>query len=317
MSNRKKVLVCGATGFLGRNVAETFAKDDRYEVTGTYWGSEPYHHPKIKMVKADLTQKHVVNELVPGHHIVLDYAAIATNFKDVVTRPYIHTTDNIIMTNLMIRAAHDHKVEHFVFPSCGYLYNDSPVPFKETDVDYNNLPSNYFAAAWSKVYCEKMCEFYSSLGNCKYTVIRQANIFGPYDKLNQETAHALPATIMKVINSKDGALEVWGDGTQLKDIIYVTDLMDLLERVVDRKQNKFDFINAGSAGFISMKEIAESVIRASKKDIKISYNTSKPSYSKRWTLDYSKAKELFGWSPKANFDEGVKKTYDWYASVLK
>ncbi len=313
---KKKLLVCGATGFLGRNVAEAFAATDLYDVHATYYSRTPTPNPKIKFLQADLTDRKRVNEVLDGMDIVLDYAALATNFKDVVQRPYIHTTDNIIMTSLVIRVAFEKKIEHVVFPSCGYLYNSKPEAFKETDVDYNNLPKQYFGAAWSKVYCEKMCEFYSGLGSTKFTVVRQANIYGTYDKLDMDTAHALPATIMKALASRDGQIEIWGDGSQPKDLIYVTDLTDLLKSVVAKKQNQFDFINAGSGEFVTMKQIAEKVVHASGKDIKLVYNTAKPSTSMSWKLDCTRAKDLFGWTPKVSIDDGIKLTYDWYRSVL-
>src|SRR4051812_7750110 len=110
---KKKVLVCGATGFLGRNIAEALAQVDDYEITGTYLSRTPNPNPRIKFVKADLTDRATVEQVVAGKDVVLHYAAITTNFKDVLLRPHIHTTDNIIMTSLLIRTAHDMKVPHF------------------------------------------------------------------------------------------------------------------------------------------------------------------------------------------------------------
>lgn len=312
-----RILICGASGFIGNNILIRLATSEKYDVVGTYFSKKPKNVPKnAELVQADLTNRETVFSLVKGFDVVLDYAAIATNFKDVITRPYIHTTDNVIITSLLIRAAHEAKIPHFIFPSCGYLYNTGDKAFREEDVDYNNLPKSYFGAAWSKTYCEKMCEFYSGLGNTKFTVFRQANIYGPNDKTDMDTAHALPATIMKILGSTDGKIQVWGDGSQLKDQLYIDDILDLIELVIERKKNAYDFVNVGSGAFVSMKQIAEEAVKASGKSIQIEYDTSKPSSPMKWRVDSSRAKEVFGWSPRVSLAEGMKKTCDWYKSVL-
>lgn len=322
MPAKKQVLVCGASGFIGRNVSERLALNGNYEVIGTYFQHEPAHkNPNIKYVKADLTDAKTVSDLVKGKDIVLHHAAIATNFKDVLTQPHIHTTHNVIMTSLLIRAAFEAKVSHFLFSSCGYLYNTSDKPHKETEQDYNNLPSTYFAAAWSKLYCEKMCEFYSTLNGPAFTVLRQANVYGPYDKLNLDTAHALPATVMKAISSRDGKLEIWGDGTQARDLVYVSDLVDCIETIVDKKAStkeprRYDFLNIGNGEFYTMKQIADQVVRCSPKPLEVVYNTAKPSSALIWRLDSSLARERYNWKPKVSLEEGIRKTYDWYSKVL-
>lgn len=143
---KMKILVCGATGFLGRNVAAALSKLPEYEVTGTYFQTKPPTDTAVNYVYADLRERDTVDQLLKGKDIVLHYAAIATNFADVLKRPHIHTTDNIIMNSLLFRYAHEHKVGHFVFPSCGYLYNAGG-PFTEDQLDYNNLPTSYMASA--------------------------------------------------------------------------------------------------------------------------------------------------------------------------
>lgn len=317
---KKKVLVCGATGFLGKNIAESLADTGDYEVTGIYCSREPQINPHLKtpihFKKADLTDKAQVKGILDGQEVVLHYAALATNFKDVLTRPHIHTTDNIVMTSLLLREAFEVKTPHFVFPSCGYLYNASDKAWKEEEVDYNNIPKSYFASAWSKTYCEKMCEFYSMQGRTKFTVFRQANVYGPYDKLDLDTAHALPATVMKAISSKDNRLEVWGDGTQKKDLIYISDLTDMIKAVLQKKQNTYDFVNVGSGQFVTMRQIAECVVAVSGRNIQVDYNTDKPSSPLQWRIDPSRAKAVFGWEPKVSLMDGMKKTYEWYRSKL-
>ncbi len=315
--NKIRVLICGASGFAGNNILLRLSKSSQFEVIGTYFSKKPKDVPShVELVRADLTDRATVFNLTKNIDILFDYAAIATNFKDVVTKPYIHTTDNVVISSLLIRSAFENGVKHFIFPSCGYLYNHSAQPFKETDVDYNNLPPKFMGAAWSKVYLEKMCEFYSTLGKTKFTVIRQANLYGPYDKSDLEVAHALPATIIKALTTKTGSIQVWGDGTQKKDQLYIDDLLDLLEIMIEQKSNAFDFLNVGTGQFVTMKQMAEYATRFADKNIQIQYDTSMPSNDLYWCLDSSKAKKQFGWTPKISLEEGMKRTTEWYQKTL-
>ena len=96
------------------------------------------------------------------------------------------------------------------------MHQSSDKPLKETDFDANKeIHPNYFGVGWTKVYIEKMCEFYSRIGNTKYTVIRHTNIFGPYDKYDLKRSHVFGATMTKIMTTEEGQnIEVWGTGEE-------------------------------------------------------------------------------------------------------
>lgn len=311
---KKQVLICGATGFIGRNIAELLAESDEYDVTGTCFRRMPFRSPKISFVQADLTDRATVQKLLAGKDIVLHYAAKVTNLSD---DRQTHAASNLIMSSHLIEAAVDQKVSHFVFPSCGYLYNSGELPFKEEDVDLNGLPREYFAMTWAKIYCERLCEGFSRQSNTKFSVLRQANVYGKYDKTNEAVAHAIPATILKAIAAENGRLEIWGDGTQRKDVLHVSDLASLVATLLIKKQRPFDFWNVGSGEFISMQVIAELVARVSGKKLDVHHNTTMPSSLLYWRLDCSRAMADLGWQPRVAIGDGIQLTYDWYRSVLR
>ncbi|MBN1384038.1 MAG: NAD-dependent epimerase/dehydratase family protein [Elusimicrobia bacterium] len=311
---KTKVLICGATGFIGRNTAEFFAGKDNFEVYGTYLKSKPLNNPKIKMVKADLTDKNDVSRVINGMDIIIQAAATTSGAKEIVTKPYIHVTDNALMNALIFRTAYDYKVSHVVFFSCTNMYQSSDVPIKETDFDLNKeIFSSYFGAAWTKVYNEKMCEFYSRIGDTKYTVIRHSNIYGPYDKYDLEKSHVFGATITKVMTAKEGGkIRVWGSGEEERDLLYVSDLVNFIDLAVSKQKNKFELLNAGLGSSISVKELVKKIIALSGKNIDIEYDLSKPSIKTKLCLDTTKAKKTFGWSPEVTLDDGIRKTITWY-----
>lgn len=318
MKMKKKVLICGATGFIGRNIVESLAQKDEFEVYGTYWKSAPFDNPKIKMIRADLTDKEDVDKVVNGMDLIIQAAATTSGVKDITTRPYIHVTDNAVMNSLIFRSAYEHKVGQVVFFSCSVMYQPGDTPVKETDFDANKeIFKSYFGVGWTKVYIEKMCEFYSRIGNTKYTVIRHSNIYGPYDKYDLEKSHVFGATVTKVMTSQDGKIVVWGSGEEERDLLYVFDLVDFVELAIDKQENKFEICNAGYGSSISVADLVKKIISHSGREIKIEYDLTKPTIKTKLCLDTTKAKNLLGWAPKVSLDEGIEKTIDWHKNNIK
>ena len=316
---KKKILVCGATGFIGRNIAEALAKRDEFDVYGAYLNSKPLDNPRIKMIQVDLTNQKEVNQILKGVDILIQAAATTSGAKDIITKPYYHVTDNAVMNSLIFRAAYDYEVSHVVFFSCATMYQSNDIPVKETDFDANEeMYPSYFGAGWTKVYIEKMCEFYSRIGNTKYTVIRHSNIYGPYDKFDLKKSHVFGATMTKVMTTEEGGtIVVWGTGVEERDLLYISDLVDFVELAIDRQGSKFELCNVGYGSSISVSNLVKKIIACSGKDVRIVYDQSKPTIKTKLSLDIARAKNSFGWSPKVSLDEGIQKTIEWYKSNIR
>ena len=316
---KRKILVSGATGFIGRNVIESLAKKDDFEVYGTYLSSEPIDNPRIKMMRADLRNKDDVNRTIQGMDIIIQAAATTTGAKDVITRPYHHVTDNAVMNSLIFRSAHERKVSHIVFFSCTTMYQSSDVAVKETDFDANQeIYPSYFGVGWTKVYIEKMCEFYARLGNTKFTAIRHSNIYGPYDKFDLERSHVFGATVTKVMTANNGEkIVVWGAGEEERDLLYVSDLVNFVELVIDKQESRFELYNVGYGSSISVNNLVKKIVTSSAKDLKIEHDLTKPNIKTKLCLDTTKAKNSLGWVPEVSLDDGIQKTIKWHKANIK
>lgn len=316
---KKRVLVCGATGFIGRNTAEHLAKRDDFEVYGTYFNSAPYSHPRIRLQKVDLRDAGAIAPLLEGADIVVQAAAITSGAKDIVSRSYIHVTDNVVMNSLIFRAAHDAGVGHVLFPSCTIMYPSSDTPLAESDLNLNDeINPKYFGAGWTKVYEEKMCEFFSRFGKTKFTAFRHSNIYGAYDKYDLERSHVFAATVVKVMKAPEGsAVQVWGTGEEERDLLYIDDLTDFMERAIDRQSSPFELVNVGLGTSISVGSLVEKLIKASGKDLRIEFDPTKPTIKTKLALNCAKAAELFDWRPQHSLDQGIAKTLDWYRRNIK
>ncbi len=308
----KNILICGATGFIGRNLIEHYSKGNK--VTAVY-NKRPinFQHPNITWIKADLRNPEDLKEIFKDIDVCMHFAATTTGAKDIVSKPYIHVTDNVVMTSLLMREAYHQGVKHFIFPSCTIMYQKSEVALKESDFDpREELQSFYYGAGHTKVYLEKMCEFYSRLSDIKYTAFRHSNIYGPHDKYDLEKSHVTGATITKVMTSKDGKVNVWGSGEEKRDLLYIEDLIDFIDKALKNQKNPYELYNVGLGEGIKIKDLVRKVITNSGKDLEMVHDLSKPTVPTSLFLDCNKAKSELEWEPKHTLDQGLQKTINWY-----
>ena len=313
-----KILICGATGFIGRNMVEHFLKRSDMEVIGVYNKRPKYDLPNLKWVKADLNNSEDVSRVLDGIDIVIQAAATTSGSKDIVARPYIHVTDNAVMNSLLFRAAFEKKVKHVIFFSCTVMLQSSDKPQSEEDYDANKeLHPRYFGVGHTKLYMEKMCDFYSRIGETKYTVIRHTNIYGPHDKFDLERSHVFGATITKVLAAKNGKISVWGTGEEERDLLYIDDLNNFVECALENQISPYALYNCGYGSSISIKSLVNKIISISGKDLLVEHDLSQPTIKTSLSLSCSKAEREIDWKPKTTIDEGIAKTIAWWKSNIK
>jgi len=309
---KKKLLICGATGFIGRNMVEYFAQKDEFEVHAIRFNREEYQVKNVIWHKVDLRNSDQIEKVIAGIDIVIQAAATTSGAKDIVTKPYIHVTDNAVMNSYLFRLAFEHKVKHVIFFSCTVMYQSSEKALKESDFDGNNeLHPRYFGVGNTKLYIEKMCDFYSRIGETKFTAIRHSNIYGPFDKYDLERSHFFGATITKVMLAQDKMI-VWGTGEEERDILHVNDLTNFVDLAINNQKEKYRLYNCGAGYSQSVINIVKKIITISKKDLKIEHDLSMPSIKTSLFLDCSLAKKELGWEPKINLDQGIEQTINWW-----
>ena len=309
---KKKLLILGASGFIGKNLAIYFSKKKDFQVTGTYFCKKTFIK-NVKVVQCDLTKKKEADKVIKGTDIIIQAAASTSGAKDILARPYIHVNDNAIINSMVTRSAYDYKVKHVLVFSCSIMYQSSKKPLKETDFNPDeNMYSNYFGAGWMKVFVEKMCEFYSRLGRNKYTLIRHSNIYGPYDKFDLEKSHVLAASVNKIINCKNNKVTIWGDGKEERDLLFISDLINFVDLAIKKQKNKYALYNVGSGQLISINVLIKKIIKICNKKITPTNDLTKKSLKTFVCLNCQKAKKEFQWFPKISLENGINKTIDWY-----
>jgi nucleoside-diphosphate-sugar epimerase len=309
---KKKILICGATGFIGKNIALNFCLNKTYKVFCTYNKKKPYFNKNINWIKIDLRKRNKLDRVTKDIDIIIQAAATTSGVKAIIQKPYEHVTDNVILNSLLLESAYRNKVKHFIFFSCSVMYQSSKKPLRESDFDPNNkIHQNYFGAANTKLYIEKLCNFYSRIGITKFTCIRHSNIYGPNDKFDLQKGHFLAATIKKVFSKKEEII-VWGDGSERRDLLHVSDLINFVKLVIKNQKVKFRIYNCGYGKSFSIKELISKIIFFSKKDKKLIFDKFKPTIKTFVCLNSGLAFRELKWKKKINIDEGIQSTIKWY-----
>ena len=311
-NNKKTILICGATGFIGRNLLQYYHSTGEYNIRALYHNKPPLLEYKgVEWVECDLRKEEQVKNAVKGVDIVLQFAFGGMTGVSGSTTATI--ADNIIMSSLLLKECFYEEVENFIFPSCTIMYQKSETALKTTDFNPSDtIQPHYFGTGHTKVYLENMCDFYSREGKTKFTAFRHSNVYGPYDKYDLDKSHVFAASILKVMNSQDGKVNVWGPGEDLRDVLYIDDVVNFVDTAIKKQTTPYELFNVGLGKGTKIKDMIQKMITYSGRDLEMVHDLSKPSSVSSLFLDYSKAKELLGWEPQYTLDEGIKKTLEWY-----
>jgi GDP-L-fucose synthase len=309
----KKILLTGATGFLGANVLRELLARGAV-VRGTIHEKKPViQDSRIEYVNADLTLQADCERVTAEMEYVVMCAASTAGAPVMLNNPLAIVTPNVAMNAFMLEAAYKAGAKKFLFVSSNAVYPPYEHPMKEDEMMSGPPFEKYFPVSWMKRFGEILCETYSTWLKKPMAaiVVRPANMYGPLDNFDIETSHVVPALIRKVVEHRD-PVEVWGDGTEIKDLIYVEDFVEGLLLALE-KIGTYDPVNIGTGVPVTVTDVVNAAIEADGfADAKIVYNNSKPVMLTKRLLDVSKAEHLLGFKATTSLKEGIAKTVAWY-----
>ena len=314
----KRILICGATGFIGKNLVKNF-ENKKCKVIAICNIKKKFQTSKnVKWVKGNLKNYAFCKKITKNIDILIQVAATTSGAKTIINKPFEHVTDNAVMNSYLLKSAYLNKVKHVLFTSCTVMYHESKKALTEDDFDpRKEIISKYNGAANTKLYIEKMCKFYSDISKTKFTIIRHSNIFGPHDKFNLTSSHVLGATIFKVFNTNKNFIEVWGNGQEIRNLLYVDDLINFINLAISKQSKKILTLNCGYSKAYKIIEIVKKIIKLSNKNLSIKLNKNKPSIPFNINISSIKAMKEIGWKSKTNIDEGLSRTIEWFLENSK
>ena len=317
MFKNAKVLVTGGAGFVGINLINRLL-DEGAQVRATLYNKDPViKDHRIEYIRGDLRLEEDCEKVVDGMDYIFMCAANTSGAKVMSTTPLVHLTPNMLMNIQMLQAAYTFGVKKFLFISTNTVYPLTDFAVKESDVT-NEFYESYHIVAWMKRFTEIVCEMYTNRIRepMKTVVVRPGNLYGPYDKFDWEKSKVIPAIMRRAIE-RHNPFEVWGDGMDLKDFLYIDDCIDGLMLAME-KLEEFEPINIASGIPVTIREVLAEILKSSEyTDADVQYDSSKPTMIPKRMIDISLAKEKLGFEPKVPLKDGIKRTVEWYKDYYK
>jgi GDP-L-fucose synthase len=311
-----KVLVAGATGLIGSNLVKRLL-DEGAKVRATIYKRAPViTDPRIEYMRCDLRLAEDCARAVADMQHVHLCAASTSGAAAIAATPMIHVTPNVLINSQMLEAAYNAGVEKFVWLGSTVAYPMSSKPMREEEVMKGEPFEKYFFAGWAKRFMEVLCQMYGERLAKKMTtiVLRPTNVYGPNDDFEFATSHVIPALIRKTVE-RWNPIEVWGDGSEVRDAIYVDDMIEAMVLAASRLQS-YTTINIGLGKGYSVREILKAVLEADGYDgAQIKFDPTKPTMIPIRLIDTSKAETVLGFKAKVDLPEGIRRTIEWYRAT--
>jgi GDP-L-fucose synthase len=305
--SKKNILVTGGSGFLGSFVIDLLRQR----------GVDSILSPSSK--ECDLRDisncRKIVKEVDIIFHLAAKVGGIGLNLE----KPAELFYDNLIMGVQLMNEAKQAGVEKFIGLGtiCSYPKFAS-IPFSEDSI-WDGYPEETNAPyGLAKKMLLVQSQAYRKQYGFNGIVVFPTNLYGPRDNFDPSSSHVIPALILKVNNAKSSnskSIEVWGDGSPTRDFLYVEDAAAGIVRAAEAYEGD-EPINLGSEQEISIRELVHKIVRLMEYDGEIIWDTTKPNGQPRRCVSNQRARELIGFRPAIDIDEGLKRTVSWFQKQI-
>jgi GDP-L-fucose synthase len=297
------IVVAGATGLAGSAIVRAFEKAGK-EVVGI-------NRSVVDLLDLQATKK-FLKDVAPS--MLIDAAARVGGIGANNAFPVEFLTDNIRIQSNLMDAAHDAKVERFIFLGSSCIYpRDCAQPIKEEYLMTGPLERTNSAYAIAKIAGIELINSYRKEYGHKWISLMPTNLYGPNDNFELQGSHVLPAFIRRFVEAteRNAPTEtLWGTGAPKREFLHVDDLANAV-LIASEKYDSSMHLNIGSGEDLSIKELAELVADIAGYKGEIKWDSSKPDGTPRKVLDVTKAKSL-GWTPAISLRDGIASAMNWY-----
>ncbi|SFG89759.1 GDP-L-fucose synthase [Desulfotomaculum arcticum] len=303
-----KIYIAGHKGLIGSAIKRKFEKDG-------------YTNLIYKTSKElNLTNQQAVDEFFVSEkpeYVYLSAARVGGIHAN-NTYPAEFIYQNLAIQTNVIHASYRYGVKKLLFLGSSCIYPKfAPQPMKETYLLNGELEPTNEPYAIAKIAGIKMCQAYNRQYGTNFIAVMPANIYGPNDNFDLNSSHVLPALIRKFYEAKiknKSEVEIWGTGQPKREFLYVDDLADASVFLM----NNYDYkdigaiINIGTGEDLTIKQLAEMVKNIVGFAGRLKFNADRSDGPPRKLLDVSRLRAL-GWQAKTVLEDGIKKTYEWFA----
>lgn len=319
---KKKVVVCGAGGFIGGHLIGRLLDNGADVIRGVDLKPlEEWHQvwPDTENLVLDLQEKENCMTAAAGADVVFQLAA------DMGGMGFIENNKALCMLSVltnthMLMAARDKGVERFFYSSSACVYNGDKqrnpevVPLKEEDA-YPAFPEDGYG--WEKLFSERMCRHFEEDFGLQCRVARYHNVYGPLGTWDGGREKAPAAICRKVIEAKASGkheIEIWGDGKQTRSFMYIDDCTHGTQALLESEIH--EPLNLGSNELVTINQLVDIVEEIAGVKLQRKYNLNAPKGVNGRNSDNTRIQSLLGWQPSIPLKQGLTKTYEWIESQV-
>ncbi|MBI5458360.1 GDP-mannose 4,6-dehydratase [Methanobacterium sp.] len=328
----KTVLVTGGAGFIGSHLIERLLIDKKKIILIDDFND--YYDPKIKennvqeiirtrkqlnlddnyfqVYRGDITENVWIDKVFNENNIdIIVHLAAMAGVRPSIEMPEKYYNVNINGTLKILEACKERKIKNFIFASSSSVYgNNLKTPFTEIDnVDY---PISPYAA--SKKAGELLCHTYYHLYDISVACLRFFTVYGP----RQRPDLAIHKFTKLILNNKE--IPFYGNGNTERDYTYIDDIIDGIIKAmkwINKDEKVYEIFNLGESKTISLNQMVQTLEKVIGKRATINKLPNQPGDVNKTFADISKSKEILGYNPKTDFEDGISKFVEWYKSSVK
>jgi len=318
MSNPKKIVVCGAGGFIGGHLIADLRRQGRSHIRAV--DIKPFHEwfqkfDDVENRVLDLQEKEACEKALEGCGLVYNLAADMGGMGFIEANKALCMLSVLINTHLLM-AARKQEVERFFYASSACVYaagkqiDPDVTALKEEDA-YPAMPEDGYG--WEKLFSERMCRHYTEDFGITTRIARYHNVYGPEGTYDGGREKAPAAICRKVIQAKLSGkheIEIWGEGHQTRSFQYIDDCILGTQKIM-HSENVTMPINLGSSEMVTINQLVDIVEEIADLKLKRSHNLKAPKGVNGRNSDNTLIQKLLGWQPSISLKSGLEKTYRW------
>jgi len=305
-------LVTGGAGFIGSHLTEELVRRGaRVRVVDSLITGKRQnlaHVPGVEFIEGDLADLAVATRAVDGMDYVLHQAAIPSVPRS-VQDPITSNRANIDASLNLLVAARDAGVKRVVYAGSSSAYGNSPtLPKVET---MPTAPLSPYAL--QKLVAEQYCQMFTQLYGLETVTIRYFNVFGPRQDPSSPYSGVISLFISALCEGRRPT--IYGDGQHTRDFTYVANVVDGVLRACEAKGASGEVINVATSGRVSLNQLFQTIRDLVGAQVEPIYADPRPGDVRDSQADIGKARRLLGYEPRVSFDDGLKKTVEWYRAA--